>query len=64
MLAAAADHGSDLGEIRRERGRGHALGLGWPCSMVSSNAATGWPIAAQSGVRSSRARSSASRRRL
>ena len=44
---------------------GEAAGFGLGCcrSIVSSSSATGWPIAAQSGASSSRARISASRSR-
>ena len=46
----------DLGERRRRAVAGAGAGCGWVSSMVSSSSATGWPIAAQSGSASSRAR--------
>ena len=45
----------------RSPARATGAGAGCDSSMVSSSAATGWPIAAQSGASSSRARTSASR---
>ena len=56
MRAAGPDHRLDLGE-RRARAQARSAGAAWDAdsSMVSSSAATGAPIAAQSGEASSRA---------
>ena len=63
MRAAGADHAVDLAPDvgARPRVAAPSAGLGWLSSIVSSSAATGGPIAAQSGSASSRARISASR---